>query len=336
VVAASPAQLPTIAFFISSYGSMDDLHRLASTLRRAEPASPIVIHHDVFQTPVDKDRFSDLTDVHILTSDHPMVWGDITLEAVRWRVFRWILDNLDVAWVVLLSGQDYPIAPLSRLRRTLTETAADGLVEAQQIDLIEDETVRAEADLRYHYQYLSAPTFGLANRVSARTQARARWVRNSAITLFTRHQRKVFVYTSPPALRLPSRIGVRSRRSPFRPDFPSWLNSAWFALSDQALRVVVEYVERHPDFVRYYSRTVIPVESATATIVCNDPGLTIDNTAIHAVRWQDPVSGRPDTYSLADLDFLIDSGRPFARKFDYRDTALLDALDEIVFGGVEQ
>jgi len=89
-------------------------------------------------------------------------------------------------------------------------------------------------------------------------------------------------------------------------------------------------VDTHPEFVRYYERTVIPLESATATIVFNDPQLRVANQGMHAIRWSDPASGRPDVFTVADLGFLRDSTAAFARKFGPGDQQILGELDRIV------
>ena len=69
------------------------LPRLVRMLRNADRSSVIVIHHDSFQSRLDEELFDAIPDVHILTGDEPIVWGDLTLESARWRFFRWILDS---------------------------------------------------------------------------------------------------------------------------------------------------------------------------------------------------------------------------------------------------
>ena len=53
----------------------------------------LAIHRDSFQSRLDEILFDAIPDVHILTADEPIVWGDLTLESARWRFFRWILDS---------------------------------------------------------------------------------------------------------------------------------------------------------------------------------------------------------------------------------------------------
>jgi len=325
-----------IAYFITSYGPGDQLLRLVQTLRAAEPGSPVVIHHDSFQRPLDPSLFDDIPHVHFLTSEEPIIWGDMTLEAARWRVFRWILKNLDVDWVMLLSEQDYPVAPLRDLRLRLAASGADAVIRGQRIEEIEDAHLRHECDIRYRYKYYSVPNLGIERRLPAKWQARIAHRRGQFITVLTRYQRWLSIYTTPAVLALPARIGIRQRRSPFSHSFPCWYNDCWFALSKNAMQHVVDYIDQHPGFARYYSRTVIPLESATATILFNDQKIVVENSALHAIRWSDAQSGRPDVFTSADLDYLTSSGAVFARKFGAQDTDVLDQLDPIIMNDTEE
>ena len=320
-----------LAYFVTSYGSGEQLFRLVRTMRRADPDAEIVVHHDELHHPLDVPALEALG-VHVLLAEESIVWGDMTLETARWRVFRWILDHLDVDWVMLLSEQDYPVTPLRTLRERLAGTAADAVIEAERADRMVDPARRREIELRYRYQYVSMPHRAIERLVPARLRDRYAHLRGLAITALSRLQRRVFVYSTPPELDLPNRIGIRDLRSPFTDAFPCWYNSCWCALSRRSLERVLAYVDSHPAFVRYYEHTVIPVESATATILCNDPDIVVENATLHAIRWSGETSGRPEVFRSDDIDYLTSAGVPFARKFGTRDTAVLDALDSVVLG----
>jgi hypothetical protein len=325
---------PTVrlAYFITSYGAGPQLDRLVRTLRRGDPDAAVVVHHDPSTHRLDPDLFADLPDVHLLTAAEPIIWGDITLEAARWRVFRWILDNLDVDWVMLLSEQDYPVAPAAELHAHLAGGGADAYLYGMPIADIGDDELRRECEKRYLYQYVSLPSSGIERRLPGSWQRRLKQLRRKAFGAVARLQRQVLFYATPEALDLPSRIGLRARRTPFDADFPCWLNDSWFAASRTALTHLLDHLDAHPELVRYYERTVIPLESATATVLLNDPTLTITRTSFHEIRWTDPRSGRPDVFTTDDVDHLLTSGAYFARKFGSADIEVLDRLDAMIFG----
>jgi hypothetical protein len=318
-----------IAFFVSAYRSSAQLTRLLHTLRRAEPTAPIVVH-DSFDSPLNPSMFDALADVHVLRSEWPIVWGDMSLEASRWEVFRWVLRNLDVDWLMLLSEQDYPIAPLARLRARLASSDADAVMFGSRIDALPSDGLRIECTRRYLYRYYSLPSLGIEHRLPSLPRRIAARLRRHIYATLNRLPR-VLVYQTPRALGLPTRIGIMARKTPFDADFPCWFTDCWYALSRKALEHVISYVDSHPEVIRYYTRTVIPLESATGSIVFNDPELTVANYSLHTIRFSSPTSGRPDIFDGTDLEFLTSSGGAFARKFDAANTRLLDELDKAVF-----
>jgi hypothetical protein len=332
----TPAESPDdlrIAYFLTSYGSGEQLARLVRTLRRSDPQAPIVVHHDQFAQPLPVGLLDDVPDVHVLDAQEPIVWGDMTLEAARWRVFRWALGHLEFDWLILLSEQDYPIARNSRLRSELAGSGADAIMYGERIDRLEP-ALADECDRRYSYQYRSLPSLGIERRLPPAARRVTQRIRGSVFEAVSRTQRKVRFYGTPGVMDLPSRIGVRPRRALFSEAFPCWFNDCWFSISRTAVQHVVEYVDAHPEFVRYYERTVIPLESATATIVFNDPELVVDNRSLHTIRWTDPTSGRPDVLGVQDLEYLLASGGMFARKFGST-TDVLDELDRVVLTAEE-
>jgi len=320
-----------IAYFITSYRPPEQLHRLISTLCHDQPEPSFLVHHDVFQSPLDVSLFSAMPNVHFMTSDHPIIWGDFSLEGVRWRAFRWIKENLDVDWVVLLSEQDYPIAPLGDLRARLGATAADAVISGEKIDQIEDRQLRREVTARYTFQYTTPPSLGFEQRLPAWWQDLSTAGRRKAFAVVNRWIPMVYIHTTPKELHSPSRIGLRASSTPFDAAFPCWFHDSWFALSRTAIEHVIDYVDSHPEFVNFYRRTMIPVESATGTILFNDPQLKIENDRLTITVWSNPISGRPDIIGMDDLQYLLSTEANFARKFDAGNTEILDALDEVIF-----
>ena len=55
------------------------------------------------------------------------------------------------------------------------------------------------------------------------------------------------------------------------------------------------------DYDRYYEKTGIPDESATVTIVCDDPSLKVGSGNLERTRWTDGDHGHPDVLVLDDL-----------------------------------
>jgi hypothetical protein len=319
-----------VAYLITSYRPPAQLLRLLHTLRTAQPDSPLVVHHDRFRSSWSADLVAPIGGVEVLVSDVPVSWGDFSIVEVTWKTLTWMVEHEGFDWVVFLSEQDYPIAPLDRLEDHLATADVDAFIHARPIHLIDDPDLRMDCDRRYHYRYAKLPRPGLMAHLPPTTRRRIADPANYANFVFYKLQRKITVYRFPDPL--PMRIGIRPRRSLFSPSFPCWYGSQWMALSRAAAEAVVTFVSDRPDYVRHFRRTVIPDEAATATIVCNDPRLKVSDRHLHLVRFSSP-DGHPDTFGVDDVGDLVSSGCFFARKFDLQaDSAVFDALDQHVLG----
>jgi hypothetical protein len=320
-----------IAYLITSYRPPTQLIRLLGVLRRAQPDCQLVVHHDRFRSQWNTDLLDGIGGVHTITSDHPVTWGDFSVVSAQWDGLRWMLEHLEFDWVVFLSEQDYPIAPLAELEHRLSESECDVFCRAETLDQLETFELRSDCDRRYNYQYLVLPRLGLLARLPRAVQARIRYLAGRANYILYRLQRRVTIFRYPDGM--PLRLGYRTKHSPFGRDFQCWYGSQWIALSHRGAQVLIDFVDSHPDYVRYYSRTAIPDESATPTIVHNNTSLRVQNEAFHFVRFSGNMSGHPDVFTSGDLDEILASGHSFARKFDVAvDANILDLLDEKIFG----
>ena len=318
-----------VAYFVTSYRPPAQLVRLLGTLRRGQPDSPLVVHRDRFRAAWDDDLVAPVGGVHVLTSDFPVSWGDFSIVDMTWRSLAWMVEHTEFDWVVFLSEQDYPVAPPGALEQYLQASGADAFSAARRIDAIADPDLRLDCDRRYNYRYRRLPRLGLMARLAPSLRRRVADPANYVNYGLYRLQKKVTLYRYPDPH--PMRLGIRPRRSPYTAAFPCWYASQWMALSRRAAEAVVAFVGQRADYVAHVARTVIPDESATATIVCNDPALRVELEDLHRVRFSTG-DGHPDVFRLPDVAYLLDSGRFFARKFDVEvDSAVLDALDRRLF-----
>jgi hypothetical protein len=154
-----------------------------------------------------------MTDIHVLTSDYPILWRDFSLEAARWRAFRWIARNIDFDWVMLLSEQDYPLAPLRDLRHRLATTDADAVISGEVIENINDRQLRREVIARYTFQYRSLQNLKIEQRFPKVIQRLSLTMRRLFFAVINHAFPKVFIHTTPSELHTPSKIGIRSEKT---------------------------------------------------------------------------------------------------------------------------
>jgi hypothetical protein len=348
------AASPRFVYLVTSHRNPEQVARLVGTLRVGSPKATIVIHHDETASHLDAARFAAMDDVRILPFSVPVDWGGFSLVDMNLRCFAWIARHIDFDWLVLLSGQDYPIRPLPELERFVEAQQADAFIGTMpdwesfragiapstvparhrlvqnRIERHPDSRfIRYTAAFRYFYRYYSMPDLGVHGRIPWRAR---RWLRKVGARLQPVLQTVVFVH---PAGRDGStRIGFRRLRTPFSDAFRCYKASAWFTLSRRAVGAITEFVAAHPSYVAYFRRTIIPDESFVQTIVLNDKALTIFDDNLVYFTWSNAGSGSPDVLTLRDLPAITGSGKFLARKFDLDvDEEVLDRLDEIVLPG---
>ncbi|HYZ12825.1 MAG TPA: beta-1,6-N-acetylglucosaminyltransferase [Actinomycetota bacterium] len=313
-----------IAFLVCSHTNPDQVARLVRLLSAHDGASSVVVDHSEYDSHLDRGRLARLPGVRILDRRHPVEWGDFSFIDIILGDVRWVMDNVDFDWLIVLSGQDYAIRPLPDIEAFLASTPYDGFVSGSPVESLKPRSAR-EARRRYYYRYFRVP--GLPSVIARRLHA---WASASGRTdALSKRLTPVTVKALPDGSVV--YVGFRRIRTPFTPAFPCYRGGFWITLSAKAVAAVDRFVQENPKYVRYYRRTRVPDESFFNTILLNDPTLNICRDDRRYVRFPPHRSPRPDVLSIEDLEPMLASGKDFARKFDTRiDGAILDALDERV------
>jgi hypothetical protein len=307
-----------VAYLLLTHHRPGQILRLVRTLRKGSPRAPIVIHHDFTRTALDAALLAPYAPVFLLEASPPPRWGDWRIVAAILQALGWMELNLDYRWIVLLSGQDYPLRPLRDIESSLFGSDADAFldVETEVRDDLESPWWR-----RYYWNHRTLRPW-LAARVSTprardfamRVVARLNW----------RFPWIVLRFLPDGAVKL----GVRPLgRTPLH-GLRCYKGSAWFDLSRAAVRRLLAFVRERPDVVRHFRRTLTPDEAFFHVALLNQPSLRVrrDNR-----RYADWSAGgpHPKPLTLDDLPQLQASGKDFARKFDDAlDAAVLDTLDQ--------
>ena len=300
---------PRLVYLITSHTLPDQLLRLCSVLRRGSPEARIVVHHDERRTQVDISRLASLG-VERIEPPSALEWGSFSHLALHVRCLRWLLAGPHFDWVVLLSGQDYPIRPVSEIENGLAQasTRFDALIEATPCP--RPSRWRAALDeftLRYHYRWHPIPAWASALTGRARPFVRVRRMPGGPL------------------------VGWPALRSPFVNGFVCHTGADWFTLSRAAAEGIERFVRVRPQLLRYYRRTLFPTESCFQTILANDPSFRLQNDPRRYVVFDPRNTLHPQVLGCADLDAMLASGLDFARKFDATvDRLVLDELDRRV------
>lgn len=110
---------------------------------------------------------------------------------------------------------------------------------------------------------------------------------------------------------------------------PSAIGSAWMVLSRPFIDYCIWGWDNLPRTVlMYYANFISSPEGYFHTVICNAQEFrnTTVNSDLHFISWDNPPKQHPHHLNLADMQRMIDSNAPFARKFR-RDDPVLDEVD---------
>jgi Core-2/I-Branching enzyme len=301
---------PTVVYFIASHTNPEQVARLARRLRRDSAGALIVIHHDESQSHLGADRFADDPNIIVVRRSVAVEWGQFSqVELVLRGLDALLASGRDFDWVVLLSGQDYPIRPLAEFEADLARLGDGAIAYDERTAHLDRYTLSWHRVPRRFENRIANALFSRLSRLNARQP-----------------------YVQFVSGRVGCQIGVRSWRSPFRGTMRPYKGTTWWTLSRRSIDYVRAYVRDNPAFVDWYRRrTLMPDESFFQTILFNAGTFRLQNDDGRFVRWDPPEAPSPVTLRGADLDAVLRSQKYFGRKFDDRiDATVLDRLDALL------
>jgi hypothetical protein len=310
----APGPAGRVLYLLATYHLPEQVRRLVAALRAGSPAAPIVIHHDTTRSSLDTARLAQYPPVRRVRTTPAPRWADGSFVDAMLGSLQWIERRFDYAWIVVLSGQDYPLRPLAAIESELLSLHADAAIGVQ--DEVRDDPASRHWS-RYFWAHRRLPRWTAPLLRSGGVSALLRRLNKSRPWIGLR-----FDPDGSP------KLGRRLRRTPFGPSYRCYKGTLWGSYSRRAVRHLLETVRERPELLAHFRRTHAADEGFFPTLLVNDPGLEVLRTTRRYIDWRE--RGRhPRTLGLADLPRMLASGQDFARKLDITvDAALLDALDE--------
>lgn len=119
--------------------------------------------------------------------------------------------------------------------------------------------------------------------------------------------------------------------------FPNYLKpyggSSLFSLTPVTLKYILDFVDNHPDYIKFHEYSLLPDEMFFQTILLNSNNEKmlsdiVCNDLLY-VDWTKPVKPLPAILKKEDFSAIISSNKLFGRKFDSTvDSEILDMIDE--------
>ena len=267
-------------------------------------------HHDDRSSQLDRAAL-DALDVLRIEPPSPVAWGEFAQLAMILRCLRFALAQADFDWLVLLSGQDYPVRPVAEIECSLALADVDAFAETRPCARPSLAAIPDEFAARYFFRWRPLPP-RVPPRLVRAAGLRGRLARLRAMPSGTW-------------------VGVRALRSPFGSAFACYRGGDWLTLSRAAVEAVERFADDRPDVLGYYTHTLHPNESFVQTVLGNDPSLRLSGDTRRYNVWDRPHMSGPRVLTIGDLELVLGSGTDFARKFDETvDRAALDELDSRV------
>ncbi len=248
------------------------------------------------------DPLNSYQNVHFLER-HLCNWGDFGHVEATLDGLRVILEmNLGCDYVILLTGQDYPIKPNNHIRDYLNASNENSFIEyfALPSDRWKSESGGLDRLTYWHFNWRGR-RFALRKKGEFRYPLLARlWLH---------------LADKPPIRRsLPKSTSVFG-------------GSAYWCLTRDCIEYVDGFVRKNPRFVNFFRHVLLPEEIFFQTVILNsDFRNRIVNDSLRYIAW----SRSPHPAILSDQDFesLISAPKLFARKFDMTiNSNILDMID---------
>lgn len=314
-----------VAYLVLSHQYPRQVRRLIDRLLEDDPDGYVVVQHDPAGGTLDLSGCADPARAHLLTTFSVRRWGNYALVGDLLQAISWALTHLEIGWVTVLSGQDYPLRSLAGFGAELGDSGFDAFLSARIIPLQRpnaSDSAALYAHARYYYRWYRLPAWLLGwskGRSIDRLVA-------GALRRLSGGQPFIFVWPLPRGAG--EMIGVRRPKLPFSDEFPCYMGSQWLTMSRRAASLTLDFLARCPDLEALYRRSIIPDESLLVTILCNTDGLRVRDSNHHFIRMVGAGQSHAAVLEMADLAELRTSGQRFARKFDERvDSDVLDELD---------
>lgn len=306
-------------YLVLSHSKADQLSRLLQTIRAGSPGSAILVHHDAKSLAPDESALRGLR-AQLVTPRISATWGDFSLVEAVLNSIAYALSTIDFDWLVVLSGQDYPLRPFPTFESELRNSSYDAFVKASPVS-------NGPYGFRYYMRYWKLPKIWYTHRLPRSIQKILGWSQKKL------NQKNTWLRIQPGPKNTPTRLGIGIFNHPFSDTFVCHKGSQWFTLSKRAAAYLIQFGQERSDVLNHYRRTLIPDESYFQTVLWNAKDLQVCDDHRRFILWDDAKLAHPVMLTMQHFNSMIRSGKDFGRKFDMAvDGEVLDALDRVVLG----
>lgn len=301
-----------ICYLIQTHQHPEQIYRLIKTIQTSGTDNQIIISHDFSGCDLDVNSLKD-DNIKVLNGKGGR--GNFSSVQSYLNAVKWLVDNrIEYDWLIYLSGQDYPIKPISEIERFLSETDYDGFMEYFNVFSLLSHWSIQEGQSRYLFRYQAIESLKKVPN----------WLKQLLTPI------KIVNFLQP-FFRINlayNMFGIR-RKPLFNKNFLCYGGSFFTTLSRKCVEYLLDFCEKHPEVVEYYQKVCVSDESFLQTILVNSRKFHLCNDNKLYFDFSKTQNGRPKVLSISDYSSILQSDAHFARKFDMtQDRIILDILDE--------
>lgn len=288
-----------IAYCILTHNNPEHLVRLTRAI--ATPNTHSFVHIDAkSDMKISESENSQLT---LVKNRMPVYWGSFHIVEATLNTFKEALQHGDYDYFVVLSGADYPIKSNEYIENFFEKNAGTNFISSVKMP------GNGKTMDRVEFPWLPAST---------KTPGMKAWGRK----LINRTIRMLSIMHHLP--------------KPYK-DFTFYGGSAWVAFTRETVEYILQFAAENPKFQKFFKHVLLPDESYFQTLLLNTKPTKPHKNAIMYTIWQEG-SPSPETITENDLEHLQSDeietsyGKVaplFARKFDAKNTKLLDQIDSL-------
>ena len=262
------------AILITAYRDMPQLQRLIDYF---DDDFELFVHLDK-RYREDVSWTKGLPHVHLYRR-YAVEWGDYRHLMAIVRLMHEAYGHSDLEYFHLITGSDYPTMPLAQFKAFCEAHRTDNYLE--HFPLPHADWGKEGGLNRINYYWLTP---------------------NSTRSKGAQLTRKL--------VNLQRRLGIKRGFKYF--DGNLYGGGTYWSVSREAIKVALEYLDHHPDYLRRFRHTSIAEEVCLPTLWCNS-GLTLTNDHKRYIDWG-PDGANPQVLTEKDYDKIVASGALFARK----------------------
>lgn len=279
----------SLAILVLAHKDVDQLNRLIKSLQHDDV--DVYIHIDAKKSRSFRNSVGGGCFLMPLEESVDVSWGDIGMPLATVKLMKQASCRCRYKYMLLISGQDYPVRSISALLRFLTGS---------------NDYLNVISSHRFDSRYLLYYPSWLIGKQS--------WIRPI---------RGLYKFIGMGALKVFfQRKGGPSTRY--------WCGSSWWALRGEVIEWMLREIDRDPRWLSFYANALNPDEGLFQTLYMNSPYAGENEDILTYIDWSGH-GPSPEVLTNDDFESVRDSGKFFARKMESGvSDSLLEMIDNAI------